>query len=687
MSALGVTCRRTLSRARSLITTAFGLTGFLAASAVLFAFRLEDAEGTRQMLATVWASSVAPVLPIVPIFLSMDVWSDERRTGRIDFLLSIDVREKDYVLGKTLGVFIVTIASIVLSLGLTLGMLGYYAPETLSGVRAVSFLPALFILVLQAALWSSASCAVSALCTRSFAAACGAAALLVALPRGLWAALLLWAPSGRPVFGEMPLDAHVADFSSGVFSTGVMLFYAAFIVFSLFVSYVAIISLRYRGRRAMKNRFGSLLSIVLALVCAASFAWLAFRFDAILDVPMGRELAFSSRMRHVLSESSGRVAATIFLPRNDPSFRPVSRFLRKLKGQADALGGVELTLRFVDPSWDFGAAERLVRLGAQENALVFEKGHRTTVLPIADALDEGAVASALQRVAMPPQRRDVYWTIGHGESAYDAYGTWGMSDIARELARNGYRNRPLDLSVDHAIPSDCALIVIAGARDAFSRVELGRIDSYLKAGGRVLVLMAPPGESGIAALLPTWGIRPIVESFPDARTLSGSDVIVSEFADHPATAGLDGSRLVFERPLSFVSSAATASGAGADCLDFIPLSRIGSSVVVAAVERGGRAGSDLALRPTRLVAIGDPSFVMNGQLGVRANANRDFFMSVVAYLSGSETAGFEVDPGAMLRFELDRSQRAQFVLVSALGLPFVVFFILAMIVVHRRRRG
>lgn len=59
--------------------------------------------------------------------------------------------------------------------------------------------------------------------------------------------------------------------------------------------------------------------------------------------------------------------------------------------------------------------------------------------------------------------------------------------MARELVRNGYRNEAIDLSADRAIPADCALIAIAGAREPFSRAELDRLDAYLRGGGRILV--------------------------------------------------------------------------------------------------------------------------------------------------------------------------------------------------------
>ena len=70
MSPVRVTWNRTIGRARSLFSTAFAVGGFLAASAALFAFRLDAAEGVNLSVASVWAMGVAPFLPALAAFLA-----------------------------------------------------------------------------------------------------------------------------------------------------------------------------------------------------------------------------------------------------------------------------------------------------------------------------------------------------------------------------------------------------------------------------------------------------------------------------------------------------------------------------------------------------------------------------------------------------------------------------------------
>ena len=687
MSAASVTWRRTLGRARSLYSTALALGGFLAAAGVSFAFALEAADGCRLSLAAVWAASVAPWLPALAALLAMDVWSEERLSGRIDVLLSTAVRERDFVFGKFLGVWTAAMSATVFFLVTSVACLLAFAPSALSGTGVVDFLPALFALAVQGALWCAVSVAMSAAFRHAASAACASLALTVALPRGAWAAMTAWADGGSSAFGELPLDAHVVDIASGVVPVGTVAAYMAATAAMLFVATKCVAALRLSGRGAFGLRISTAFSLVLALAAAA----LAIRLAAWLDLPFdihsnGSSAALSSRTRSILAESSGDVVATCFLPRGDARYRDVGRLLRALRRESAATGGARIDVRFVDPVWDLGAAERLVRRGVATDSIVFEKGNRMVALPLSDGVSERVCASTIRRLTSPPPRRNVCWTVGHGEFGYDAYDAFGMSDIARDLAREGYVNAPLDLASAAGVPGDCALVLVAGARDDFSRVELETLDAYLRGGGRLLVLMDTARAGGLASLLTAWGMRPQELPIRAEKTVSGTDVVVSGFGEQPVTAPLRGLRVVLERPVSFVPSATAAAGAGADRIEYSALARSGADAVAAASERGTGAGSDLAIRPTRIVAVGDAGFALNGQLSARANANRDFFLNCVAYLAGTDApgAGGEAD---MLVCGMDRTSKGRLVVVSAVVLPAFAFMLFVAMAARRRHRS
>lgn len=697
MSPVRVTMRRTIGMARSLYSTAFAFGGFLAGAAALFAFNLDAAEGGQSKLSSIWTVSVSPVLPILAALLGMDTWSDERRSGRIELLLSSPIREKDFVLGKFLGVWAMTVFGAAVFLFASLSFLKAYAPQLIGETSLPGFLPGFAALVMQGALWSAVSVAASALFSNAAAAATATTALLVALPRGLWAALSSWGPQGRTSFGEMPIDAQAFDFASGLVSTGTVLAYVIFTATTLFVASKAVAGLRCGSRGASTLRFTTRLSSFLAVVFAVLAATLAYRLDLTLDLPVGGtgDTRFSARTRSVLSEARGAVSITAFLERSDPRFRQLGHFLRALKREADEVSGIRIDLRYVDPTLDLGEAQRLVRAGVGKDSLVFERNGRIAdAVRLADGYSERLIASIIERVALPFQRSCVYWTSGHGEASFADYGAEGMSDIARDLSLDGYGNRTIDLASDTAIADDCALIVVAGARTDFSSVELDRIRAYLEGrggkneGGRLLVLLDSADTGGIPTLLSEWGIRPVAASLVQTRTISGTDVIVTDFTlDHAVTRPFEGQQVVLEKPISFVPSAAAAGdvGSGADLKRFQALLRAGGACLAAGVERG-EAGADLAIRPTRVIAVGDVGFVMNGKLRAYANANRDFFLNAVKYLSGRDAlteSGTEAD---RLVSGMDRETRSRFVVAFSLAFPGAFFLLLVAAVAKRRRR-
>ena len=686
MSPMRVTFARTAKRLQAQMSTAFASGAFLAISAVLFALGIERAEGGRLPIAAVWAAAVSPVLPALAALLGMDVWSDERQTGRIDLLLTVAVRERDLVVGKFLGAWALLIVVTAISFAASFCLLWHYAPSAFADASFGDLAFAFVILAVQGALWCAVTVAASAMFYHAAAAAVAAMMLTIAVPRGLWSAMIAWSDVGRSSFGEMPLDAHAVDFASGLVSTGVLVSYIVLTGVFLFFAAKAVASYRLVGRRALPMRISTGIAVVLSFVFAVMAIALAVRLDVKFDLPMaGTTTAFSPRTRRVLAEAGDDLTVTCFLPRRDPRFRPVGRFLRQLRREAESVGASRVAIRFVDPLWDLGAAERLVRRGAEEASLVFERGRRLEVMPLRDGYGESACASTIRRMMTPPTRRNVYWTKGHGESLFDAYGAFGMSDIARDLAREGYRNEPIDLTVDKPVPADCALVVVSGARQDFSRAELGRIDAYLHSGGRLLVLLSAPLE-GLSSVLASWGIRPGDSPRNAGKTISGTDVVVSDFADHVISAPLRGERLVLERPLSFAPSAAAESGTGADRISFTTVASAGGVALAAASERGAGAGSDLAVRPTRIVAVGDASFAMNGALAARANANRDFFLNCIAFLSGTDASGSSGMGGGVLATNMDRLARRHHLIWSTLAVPAAVFLLMALVVLVKRRR-
>ena len=687
MSPVRLTFSRIIGRARVAFTNALVTPCFLAVAAALFAYNLFSSEGLHQTPGLVWSISVAPLLPFLTVFLGMNTWSDEFRAGRLEELLSVAVKEREFVLGKFLGVWLLTLRDLAFSLVLTALALYFFNSELLLNYPLVGFATGFLALALQAMLWSALIVALSSLTRSAAVAAIVALVFIVLMPRGGWLASLAWMPSGAARLGAMPLDAHIIDLTTGHISIAALAFYVLGTFAALFICTNIIYSRRLVGV-GNKSARSSIRGISILTLLAVALAWtLTLRFNAFFELPafVNTQEKFSARTRHIMSESQGEIRAILFTSRKDPDFRSSARFVRAFARETAALGGAHIVPRYIDPLTDPAAAGRLIGSGVPESSLVLEQGSKRIIVPLERGFGEQVFASALQRITLPPQQRTVYWTTGHGEVSLTDYGKWGLSDIARSIVMAGYRNQPLELSENKPLPTDCALIIVAGARTEFSRLEQSRLEAYLRQGGRLLVLLSSV-QGGITGLLPIWGITPKPAPQVSAATLTGTDVLVTDFAEHPIVAPLKNEKLIFDFPIALVPSTRTMQLGGVGASSYTELCRASGVCRAALAEFGGTSREDVVARPARLIVVGDVGFVQNVRLENSVSANRDFFLNCVAYLAGVDALAESSVEANQLIIGLDRMGRVRFVLISALVVPTLLALVFIFMTAARRNR-
>lgn len=737
MRSVRVIFSRTFGALSGSLSTTIAIAVFLAVAGGLFAHSLLEGEGGLTPMTVLWALSAAPVLPVLAAVLTMRLVADERVSGRLELLLSAPVRERDIIVGKFLGVWLYMALALVAYLAVPLVLLPFAAPALDAYLSFWTFLPAFGALLMQSALWCACGLLASVCCRPSAVAAVASIMLTVVLPYAAYQAAFIWIRGWRLHLSGMPFTVHLVDISTGLIQLSTLFLYFVMTAYALFASTKMLAVTRLRGRGFAGGRFSTAVVLSLGLVFSVCAIMLAGRSRVSVELASRNGFSASDRTRQILAETSGEtVEVTCFLSRSAPAYRSARRLLRGLEATARGIAGVQLDVKTVDPRWDLGDAERLVKGGVAEGTLVFRRGRRHVNVPVADIFGvttNGAVevsaerlfegesicATAVQKLSVAGGRRGtVYFTIGHGEWSANSYDVqYGMSDIARELRQDGYRIKEIDLAQSPKIPDDCAVMVVAGAREPFSRTELLRIDGFLRAGGRMLVLAAQSPNAGVGALLSDWGMRQLpFTAVSSTRTFNGADVLVSDLGDHVVTRPLAGCTLLFESAsvLEPTSSADTnavnaASAVAVDRTEFTALARTdagswgeadvsvrpwtfdptaeprGPLVLAVALERGGGVAKDLAFRPTRVVVIGDSSFAVNGALKRRANANRDFLLNAVAWLAGLDAFTESRTPDSVVATGLDRSGWIRFGLYAALVPASVVLFLAFMAALRRRR--
>ena len=682
MRVVSVIAARAFGRLAGQATTAFSVAVYLALAGALCARGIFAAEGTLVSTTSVWALSVAYALPVLASLVTMRLWSDDGVAGMQELDLVAPVPERMFAIGRFLAAYAVVALAVLLSMAIPLVVLPRFATSLSSELSVVRFIPAL-VAVLVFAVPVTAAGSLSGSCIRRAApAAVVTLAVTCALPYAVYRSVMAWSPIARMKFTEYPVLSPIADAADGFFSVGAAVAMFAFAGFALYAASKAFAMRRLVCGGRLLLKCSSAAAVLSAFVAALLLALLAIRLDTVVEWPGAtRTAAFSARTREILSGATKAVRITACVRRDSAQFLPTARMLRTFADLSRSVAGAGVTCEFVDPRWDPNAASRLVRYGAGEDTIVFSAGRRRIAVPLKEA-DESVCASAIQRLSMPSKSDAVLFTAGHGEPRIDDFSPAGLGDAARALKQDGYKVGAF-LSVTSQIPVDCSVLAVVGARMPFSATELNAVKTFLAHGGRLLVTMDGNVRSGVGPLLESYGI--LAGAMKNAAlTTDGSDVVVTRFGDHSVSRPLEGVAVVFAPDAVCINGEAPAKEGGG----FVQttLCEAGGDALAVAAEKGAALKSDLAIRPARIVAIGDRSFFMNEALASRANANRDFFLNSVAWLAGLDVSGASGVTGNVISVQMDRSRRVRFVAASAVALPLLVIVCGLGVVMRKRRR-
>lgn len=683
MKRLRVIACRAFGRIVGQTTSVFAVMAFLAVSGAFFAKSLFDAEGTAVSVPSVWAGAMATALPLLTSLLTMRLWDGNGEPDGVAIDLVAPVPERQFAIGRFLGAYCAVVATVVVSLVVPVFVLPYCAPALAAKLSIIRMLPALAALCVYALPLTALGSLSGVAFRRSVPAATASILLTGVVPQAVYRACVEWSPMVRKRFAEMPLDALVADAADGAVSTGAIACAVAISAFALFAASKAFAMRRFVGGGKVALKASTVVAVASALLATVLFGVLAHRLDVKVVWPGGfRETVFSARAREILSDISHEVRITACLRRNSPEFIPVARLLRSVSDESRTVAGAGVVCEFIDPRWDLASA-RLAHLGLGEGAVMFASDRRRIVVS-AKELDEGVCASAIQRLSMPMKCERILFTSGHGEPSIDDFGSEGASDAARALRRDGYRVESL-FTATSSIPADCSVLVVSGARMPFSAAEMRNVEIFLAQGGHLLATASHDEVAGLGSLLESHGIS-VECAVAKSGTTGGSDIVATGFGDHAVSAQLTGTAVVFAPGTVRFKIADPVHGHEND-FSFSPLCMADDDILAVAAEKGASLKSDLAIRPARIVLIGDNSFLRNASLSSRANANGDLLLNSMAWLAGLDVSGSANIAGNVVAAHMDRDGRIRFTLAAVCFIPVSVAVIGLLVVVWKRRHA
>ena len=250
-----------------------------------------------------------------------------------------------------------------------------------------------------------------------------------------------------------------------------------------------------RGRYSLNT--GIMIVVFIAIMVGANYLGLTqhHRFDMTAE----NRFTLAPQTIRVIKNLKEPVEVIGFFP-NDSQYQELKSEVRHLLEEYRYYNR-KFQFRFVDPELDpllareFGVT--------RHGTIVFSSGTRRKLVQQAN---EQSFTGALLEVT-GVEAKKVFFLIGHGERDIRSQRSDGYSLAGMGLISELYKVSTLNLTLTPEVPKDCAVLIIAGVKNALPSREKKAIVDYLKRQGKVFFLVDPDNLSkDILDILHPWGI-------------------------------------------------------------------------------------------------------------------------------------------------------------------------------------
>ncbi|HDL89889.1 MAG TPA: hypothetical protein ENG14_03190 [Thermodesulforhabdus norvegica] len=426
---------------------------------------------------------------------------------------------------------------------------------------------------------------------------------------------------------------------------------------------------------------------------------------------------------HTLSEESQKVVKNLKEPVHILAFFSAGSSQDEAKGLLETYHyyNKKITYEFIDPDKRPELA-RKYEIRTYGTLVLEGYGKKETV----QSATEEAITNALLKLGRA-EKKKIYFLIGHGEHSVEEFGKTGYSTIKSALGKENYEVKELNLMSTKEVPEDASVVIVPGPHKSLFPEEVESLDRYIKAGGRIIVMLDPYQDGGLKKWLASYGVAIYDDVIIDklSRIFGGSYLlpVVTQYGFHPITKDFRVAtfypearsvREAKEKPdyVAITKLAMTSQGAWAEMnkqmlnqgqasydekeelrgpVPVVLLVRVDVDKLSGLegkqakqnhnrqAEKDGKAG-----KKGYLVVIGDSDFIDNTHFGLSGNG--DFFLNIVHYLAEEQNL-ITIKPrkkeGQPL--VLTANQMRLVFWISLVLIPLVV--ILAGVGVYRRRRS
>jgi ABC-type uncharacterized transport system involved in gliding motility auxiliary subunit len=413
------------------------------------------------------------------------------------------------------------------------------------------------------------------------------------------------------------------------------------------------------GRRSTKFGINSGVSILLLIGVLALINYLGEQHQKRFDM--------TTEHLHSLGDESTKVAGQVkenlqikaFYPGGDePSVKELLDLYSHQNGK--------ISYQFIDPDKDPQAAKQyqveaygmmrnpLTRQQRAFGTLILDMGNgRVERVEKQDTPTEEDVTNALMKL-VKGEKKTVYFVEGHGEKSIMSNERDGYQVANNALAKDGYVVKSLSLVREEKVPADASAIVMPGPVTEPFPQEMEKVDTYLNAGGSLLLMLDPPPAATLKDFTQKWslsvGNNRVIDATGMGQLLGrGPDTpLVMSYTDHkivqrfnvmtffplarsisPATPPVPG--LVVEPLIQTADRSWGESDLKSSEVGFDEKVDLKGPVPIAEVVTKDLGNNKKA----RLIVYGDSDFAINANFSNQGNGN--LFLNTVKWLAGDES--------------------------------------------------
>ena len=390
------------------------------------------------------------------------------------------------------------------------------------------------------------------------------------------------------------------------------------------------------------------------LVIFALINFMAIRHGVRFDLTENKLFTIAPQSQEIVKNLTQSLKIWVFDPNIDQELKTL---LEDYTRYSD-----KLEFEFVDPQIEIGLAEQFKVQSFGEVYLEYgDKREKisTTSNDFAGNISEIAITNAIFRIQNERIFR-IDFLQGHGEPTLEA-GEGGFTQAVDQLQDRGYLVRELNLITQRQIPNNTDLIIISRPIRKFLLPEITLLQTYLKNGGRLLIMLMPNVNSGLEPILQDWGVtldnRFIIDASGVGKTwgFGPGVVIITNYGNHPITKTFGSGISVFpeSRPVKMTeklningepfiitdSNTWAENNLAPEEIVFNPKQDIRGPLNIAVALNRKDTSKQLE---SRLVVFGNGMFATDGWF--QKQLNSDIFLNTVNWLIGDDSLTLSIRP-------------------------------------------